>query len=104
MIYFIQIDGKTKFVKGYSSSKIDDSDLEISGETLNERFFNLPMFHIYDEVSNTFSFDEGAFNKYKKEKENRLTNEQLLGQKCSDLEIQIMMMQQMMQQQPTAGI
>ena len=97
MVYIqISNDG---YVIGYSSNKMHETDLELEKDSLEERFFNLPMF--YKIVEENLVFDEEKLENYKKEKENRLTNEQILGQKCSDLEIQMLMIQQLMMQQTT---
>ena len=97
MTYFVQIDMLTNKVTGYSSNRVAEEDVEVMEEALSERFLSLPHFHTYDKEANIFTFNEAEFNSYKTEKANRLTTDQMLGQKCSDLEIQLMMMQQMMQ-------
>ena len=92
MIY-IQV-GEDNYVEGYSSNRMYESDLLIAIEELEERFFNSPIF--YKVTEDQLIFDEDKLRDYKMKKKNRLTNEQKLGQKCSDLEIQLMMMQQLL--------
>lgn len=100
MTYFIQINKETKVVIGYSSSKMNDSDIEMKEQELTEKFFNLPLFHRYDEKSNSFIFDEVVKQEILNSRKKVLSNEQKLGQQVSSLEIQLMMLQQMMQTQP----
>lgn len=110
LTYFIQINSETKVVIGYSSSKMNDSDIEMEEQELTEKFLTLPLFHRYDEATNSFIFDEVIKQKILEARNNVLSNEQKLGQQVSSLEIQMLMMQQMMQMQsqpaiqPTAGI
>ena len=96
MIY-IQINSETKEIIGYSSSQMNLNDIGVDTTKLEERFFNIPFFYNY--VDGEIIFDEERYNHYKIKKANRLTNEQKLGQKCSDLEIQMMMLQQLIMQQ-----
>lgn len=98
MIYYIQLD-KNKRVKGYSSSKSSIEDLEFEEESLTEHFLTAPFFYVYSEETKKLIYDEAYHKKQKEKKKNRLTNEQKLGQKCSDLEIQMMMLQQLLMQQ-----
>ncbi len=94
---FLQINKETKEVVGYSSIQMNANDIEIELKGIDERFFKMPFFFNY--IDDELVFDEERYNQYKIRKQNHLTNEQKLGQKCSDLEIQLMMLQQMIMQQ-----
>ncbi|GAA0071792.1 hypothetical protein UT300003_33170 [Clostridium sardiniense] len=97
MIYYIQID-ENKKVTGYSSSRNSEVDLEFNLEDLTEEFLNMPWFFVYEESTNQLIYKEEIQKEEQEKREKRLTNEQKLGQKCSDLEIQLMMMQQLIMQ------
>lgn len=99
--FYIQVNAEG-LVLGYSSSKTPNGDeIEVDKDSLSEEFLNLPFFHRYKEDTNEFILDEALRQAKIDEKNNRLSNDQRLGQQVSNLEIQIMMMQQMMQQTPT---
>lgn len=96
--FYIQVNAEG-VVLGYSSSKTPNVDeIEMEKDKLSEDFISLPFFHRYDSSTNTFTLDEALRQAKIKEKNNRLTNDQRLGQKLSDIEIQMFMMQQIMQQ------
>lgn len=95
MLLYIQINNDTKEVIGYSTSKMHDEDIIIDSNDLEDRFMNMPMFYSYK--NKKIVFDEERYNNFlNKKKKNILTNEQKLGQQISDLEIQIMMLQQLL--------
>ena len=95
MLLYIQINNDTKEVIGYSTSKMHDEDIIVDSNNVENRFMNMPMFYNYK--NKKIVFDEERYNNFlNKKKKNILTNEQKLGQQISDLEIQIMMLQQLL--------
>ncbi len=95
MLLYIQINNDTKEVIGYSTSKMHDEDIIVDSNNVENRFMNMPMFYNYK--NKKIVFDEERYNIFlNKKKKNILTNEQKLGQQISDLEIQIMMLQQLL--------
>lgn len=76
MIFYVQLDKVTNIVLGYSSSKINENDIEIEEKDLEERFLNSPIFYVYIEDESRFEFREELREKYIKEKESRLTDKQ----------------------------
>ena len=95
MLLYIQINNDTKEVIGYSTSKMHDEDIIVDSNNVENRFMNMPMFYSYK--NKKIVFDEERYNNFlNKKKKNILTNEQKLGQQISDLEIQIMMLQQLL--------
>lgn len=95
MLLYIQINNDTKEVIGYSTSKMHDEDIIVDSNNVENRFMNMPMFYSYK--NKKIVFDEERYNNFlNKKKRNILTNEQKLGQQISDLEIQIMMLQQLL--------
>ena len=95
MLLYIQINNDTKEVIGYSTSKMHDEDIIVDSNNVENRFMNMPMFYNYK--NKKIVFDEERYNNFlNKKKRNILTNEQKLGQQISDLEIQIMMLQQLL--------
>ena len=91
---YIQIEEVTKQITGYSSTRMSKEDIKVDIKNLDERFFNMPMF--YNFVDGQIVFDAERFNLYKVRKANRLSDEQRLGQQMSNIEIQMMMLQQML--------
>lgn len=96
MIY-VQIEQETGQVIGYSSAKMHENDILVDVKNLEDRFLNMPIFYNY--IDGSLIFDEERYNLYKIRKQNRLTDQQRLGQKFSDLEIQLLMLQQMIMMQ-----
>ena len=94
MILYVQIDESTNQVIGYSSTKMHDNDVKVDGDKVDSKFLSVPIFFNY--IDGKLEYDEDRHNLYLQKKANRLTDEQRLGQKCSDLEIQLLMVQQMM--------
>lgn len=95
MLLYIQINNDTKEVIGYSTSKMHDEDIIVDSNNVENRFMDMPMFYNYK--NKKIVFDEERYNNFlNKKKKNILTNEQKLGQQISDLEIQIMMLQQLL--------
>ena len=95
MLLYIQINNDTKEVIGYATSKMHDEDIIVDSNNVENRFMNMPMFYSYK--NKKIVFDEERYNNFlNKKKKNILTNEQKLGQQISDLEIQIMMLQQLL--------
>lgn len=90
---YIQIENVTNQIIGYSSTRMSEEDIKVDIKSLDERFFNIPMF--YNFVEGKVVFDAERFNLYKVRKANRLSDEQRLGQQMSSMEIQMMMLQQM---------
>ena len=72
MIYYIQLD-KNNNVISYSSSRVDNKDIEIDEKDLEERFFNSPFFYVYKEISEKFEYREELYQAYlnKKNKPNQ---------------------------------
>lgn len=92
MILYVQIDETTNQVIGYSSNKMHDEDVKIDTNDVEDRFLSAPVFYNY--VNGELVYDEERYDLYIKRKQEYLTTEQKLGQKCSDLEIQLLMLQQ----------
>lgn len=102
MLLYIQINNDTKEVIGYSTSKMHDEDIIVDSNNVENRFMNMPMFYNYK--NKKIVFDEERYNNFlNKKKKNILTNEQKLGQQISDLEIQIMMLQQLLMSNDKGG-
>ena len=94
---YVQFEQDSGQVIGYSSNKMHENDIIVNVDDLEERFFTMPIF--YNLINGEVIFDEERYNLYKIRKENNLTDQQRLGQKCSDLEIQMLMLQQMLMMQ-----
>lgn len=102
MLLYIQINNDTKEVIGYSTSKMHDEDIIVDSNNVENRFMNMPMFYNYK--NKKIVFDEERYNNFlNKKKKNILTNEQKLGQQISDLEIQLMMLQQLLMSNDKGG-
>lgn len=98
---YIQLD-KAGVVLGYSSSSMGGaSEVIKESSNLTEKFLAMPFYHRYDPKADSFVFMEELRQEFIRLESEHLTSEQKLGQKLSDLEIQVLMMQQMMAtQQP----
>ncbi len=101
--YYVQINADNVVI-GYSSTQTPEAtnEIEVEADKLTEQFMNMPFFYRYDETVNDFIFDDSLRSAEAERRHNRLTKEQQLGQHISDLEIQLMMVQMMMQKQPQA--
>lgn len=98
MILYVQINKNTNQVTGYSSTKMQEDDLVIDSKKLNDKFLSMPIFFNYIQEQEMLIFDDNRYKEYMdKKQEVELTNEQKLGQKISDLEIQIMMLQKLLE-------
>lgn len=98
MILYIQINKNTSQVTGYSSTRMHEDDLIVDSNKLNDKFLNMPIFFNYIQEKEMLIFDDNRYKEYMdKKQEVELTNEQKLGQKISDLEIQIMMLQKLLE-------
>ena len=96
MIFYIQIDKDTDRVLGYGSDVITDNIydyIEVDGD--NGEYSDLlrsPLFYKYDRDKEVFIKDTGYEKEILERQRNYLTNEQLLGQAVSDLEIKLLLL------------
>lgn len=94
MVLYVQLEEDTNNVIGYSSNKVNDTDIEIVETEVEERFLNTPIFFRYNEGIEKFEFSEELKNKYIKEKEERISDserieiltKQLAVSKINDME------------------
>ena len=85
MIYFIQVDKKTKRVTGYSSTQ-SNIDIEVEIDNSNNKFEDLlknPL--IFKFENNVFIKDIEYQNKLIKEKQNRLTDDKKINKLTKEL-------------------
>lgn len=76
MILYVQLEETTNNVTGYSSNKINNTDIEIIENEVEESFLNTPIFFRYNEGIERFEFSEELKNKYIKERQDRLSDSQ----------------------------
>lgn len=74
MIYYVQTDETTNNITGYSSTKTNESDIEISELDINSKFFNTPFLYKLNKFTKKIEFSEELLNEYKKRKDNKLKN------------------------------
>lgn len=91
---YIQINETNKQVIGYSSSQITENDIIVDEGKLSEDFLSMPIFYNY--IDDKFVYDKKRYNDFMLTQENQLTNEQKLGQQISNLEIQVLMLQKIL--------
>lgn len=76
MNYYVQIEELTNNVIGYSSSKINENDIEILPNEVEEIFLNTPIFFKYNNSTKKFEFSEELKNKILKKKQSILSDSQ----------------------------
>lgn len=76
MNYYVQIEELTNNVIGYSSSKINENDIEILPNEVEEKFLNTPIFFKYNNSTKKFEFSEELKNKILKKKQSILSDSQ----------------------------
>lgn len=74
MVLYVQLEEVTNNVIGYSSNKVNNTDIEIVETEVEERFLNTPIFFRYNEEIEKFEFSEELKNKYIKERQNTLSD------------------------------
>lgn len=90
MTYYIQIEATTNNVLGYSSNKMNDTDIEMEEEKLEERFLMCPIFYKFNASIKEFEFSEDLLNEYKEKKNNIKKPEDVLLKQLADLKIDAM--------------
>lgn len=70
MVYYIDLEPNTNKVLGYSSSKINDTNIEIEDTLLDENFLRCPFFYVYDLETKKLVYKDELYQERKKEKEN----------------------------------
>lgn len=70
MIYYIGIEPNTNKVLGYSSSKNNETDIEIEDNLLDEKFLRCPFFYVYNLETKKFIYKDELYQERKKEKDN----------------------------------
>lgn len=90
MIYYVQIEEVTNNVLGYSSNRMNDTDIEIEEEKLEERFLMCPFFYKFNDSTKEFEFSEDLLNDYKEKKNNIKKPEDVLLKQLADLKIDAM--------------
>lgn len=76
MNYYVQIEEVTNNVIGYSSSKINENDIEILPNEVEEKFLNTPIFFKYNNSTKKFEFSEELKSKLLKKKQSTLSDSQ----------------------------
>ncbi|MCR6516334.1 hypothetical protein M4I33_15835 [Clostridium sp. LY3-2] len=70
MIYYISIEPNTNRVLGYSSSKNNETDIEIEDSLLDEKFLRCPFFYVYNLETKKLIYKDELYQERKNQKEN----------------------------------